>query len=229
MDAWGEQALFLCETVFQAVTDCAERVAAKHFLRFQGLRMHVMQRCNEKFERQRERSVLRIKEFIAFELDPFTLDEGFMKHVLQLRSEALAEDELSEKFREYLVPHGDENLDSDNMSKITATLAKAAKEGLLSTDWDAATEVSFALKAYFPVAVTRFVDHICMLLCTELITDALSELSSTLVGEILSEDAYTIMFSVPLEEATRRKDLVAKTKRLREAANELSSLQIASI
>lgn len=180
----------------EAVNDCVEKTIRSQFAQYRWLASHLLSRSKQEIEKQRTVAYSRIMRLQKDEMDPFTIDDRFMKHVKSLRTE-LQESSESEELSE-----------NDRAS--------------------AAGELCVALEGYFLIAASRFTDHACMLLVTELLNEAIQSLPPKLLGESLGDDDYQAMFAEDVNQTLRRSTLEATIKRLRTAARELASFSMAS-
>jgi hypothetical protein len=185
---WSDMAIDLCEVVTEAVDNCVGKLIRVQFIQYQGLASHLLSRCKQEIEKQRDVAHARILRLQKDEMDPFTIDNHFMEKVESLRQSV-------------------ENLD---VAKI-------------QTQATTTNELCIALEGYFSVASSRFIDHVCMLLATELLSDTIDSLAPKLVGENLDDEAYMLMFTEADDQMLRRSFLEATIKRLGTASRELAS------
>jgi hypothetical protein len=99
------------------------------------------------------------------------------------------------------------------------------KTTIFTIEWYPAVDRSSSLKK-IPGAAARFVNHVCTLLCIELLANAPCNVEKSLSGEFPVEHDGASMFVVPSADTMDLGALMAETERLRAPAMEPQSRRI---
>jgi hypothetical protein len=147
-----------------------------------------------------------------------------MRRIQCLRNDATTDEEAREKFSACLPSlWEDEDTNMDEIARVLAWNAKKAT--IFTTERHSAVDCSSSLKK-IPGAAARFVNHVCTLLCIELLTNAFSNVEKSLPGEFMVEHDGASMFVVPRADTMHLEALMAETERLRVPAMEPQSRRI---
>jgi hypothetical protein len=219
VDGWADLAFGLCEDAARSVNDCAELLARQHFDRYAGARAHVIIRCGAQIEERRLASVARIKALLAGERDPFTLDARLLTRIGDLRSEERTASSVGAGcVDEPNAAHREGNSCGWVTHAVVTAGARAAEANAVPV-----ADLALALRGYYELAVSRFVDNVAMLLADELLTSVSSAIPATLLGENIADETLTTMYLAPSDVRPSRDALIAKVERLRAAAADLAT------